>query len=119
MHHVILAKRSSGGFYRVDFIKDDSCLRVRCNCSLGAVGQICRHKRALIAGNSRMLHDAAQSALLREILAWPETRLLAGHAGEYEKKLEVLERKKVEIEDAEQLIKRRYASDCLDGIHEL
>ena len=117
MNHVIFAKRSAGGSYQVEFLKDANWVRVRCNCSAGSIGQICRHKRALIAGNPRMLHDPSQGKLLDEILSWTQMKLLAERAAKYEEELEAIDRKKNEIENEEQLIRRRYASDCLDGIH--
>ena len=119
MNHVILVRRSAGGFYQAEFIKDAGRVRVRCNCSAGSIGQICRHKRALIAGKTRILHDAGQARLLEEILAWPEMQALAERAAEYESDLEAIEHKKQELDKEEQLIWRRYSSDCLDGIHEL
>ena len=60
MNHVILVKRSSGGAYYVEFIKDKGRLRVRCNCALGSIGQICRHKRSLIHGNTKVLYQDSQ-----------------------------------------------------------
>jgi len=117
MNNILLVKRNAGGSYRVEFIKDSGRVRVRCNCDSGSVGQICRHQRWLIAGKTRVLSDPGQAALLGEILAWPEMQLLAARAAEYEKELAVVADKKTEIEQEEQVIKRRFSSDCLDGIH--
>jgi len=118
MNHVILVKRNAGGSYNVEFIKEKGRLRVRCNCAAGSVGQICRHKRALIAGNARTLFQPGQAKLLNEILAWPEMRILAARAQNYEQELSELELKMSDLQKQQQLIKHRFASDCLDGIHD-
>jgi len=117
MNHIILVKRNAGGSYRVEFIKEKDRLRVRCNCSAGSIGQICRHKRAMIQGNAKMLHKATQEKLLEEILAWPEMQVLAARAKEYEKELAAVELKINELAKEEQVIKHRFARDCLDGVH--
>ena len=118
MNHVILVKRSTGGSYHVEFIHDKGRVRVRCNCSAGSIGQICRHKRAMILGNTKMLYQEGQDKLLKEILAWPEMRLLAKRAREYERELAEVEFKIKALSKEEQIIKHRFASDCLDGIHD-
>ncbi|MGB8353275.1 MAG: hypothetical protein WCD79_05265 [Chthoniobacteraceae bacterium] len=119
MNHVILVKRSSGGSYHVEFIKDKGRLRVRCNCTLGSIGQICRHKRALIQGSTKVLYQSGQEKLLREILAWPEMRVLAARAKEYESEIAEIESQITVLSKEVQLIKNRFASDCLDGVHDV
>ena len=118
MNHVILVKRSSGGSYHVEFIKDKSRLRVRCNCSLGSIGQICRHKRALIQGSTKMLYQDTQDKLLQEILAWPEMRILSARAKKYEIEMAEIESQITALSKEVQVIKHRFASDCLDGVHD-
>jgi hypothetical protein len=117
MSHVIQVKRSNGGTYRVEFLKGTGRVRVRCNCLAGSIGQICRHKRGLISGNVKLLHDPDQVEILAEILRWPEMLALAQNAAEYEHDMEAIRRKKSQLEAQEQLIRSRYASDCLDGVH--
>lgn len=117
MSEIIQVKRNSGGAYRVEFLKDPGRVRVRCNCTAGSIGQICRHKRALIVGNASALYEPKQAQLLQEILAWPEMRRLTEHAKRYEKELAEIETRKNAILKEEQVVKQRYASDCLDGVH--
>jgi hypothetical protein len=118
MSNIILAKRRSGGAYRVEFVKDSGRIRIRCSCDAGSIGRLCRHKRALIIGNTRMLSDQDQTGELQQILAWPEMQVLGQRARKYEKELAEIESRKKLIEDEEQTLLLRYANDCLDGVHE-
>ncbi|MEO7300825.1 MAG: hypothetical protein ABI042_19845 [Verrucomicrobiota bacterium] len=88
MKAVLLAKSSTGEPYKVEFLSDESSVRIFCHCQAGVLQQMCKHKLALIKGDEKMLIDPNQSALLSEIQAWPQFVTLKTHACEYETKTE-------------------------------
>ena len=63
--------RSSDGqsSYVVGFWWDGEHLYVKCSCRAGIVGQGCRHKDAILAGDTSVLFEDAD---IREIAEWIE-----------------------------------------------
>src|ERR1041385_5790907 len=80
----LLARSSEGGSYVVEFTEIDGTLRVICHCQAGTLQQMCKHKLALLKGDSGMLHDQSQTAELSRILSSPEYAALKPRLDRYE-----------------------------------
>src|SRR6266446_2278697 len=115
MKTTLLAKSSSGEPYKVEFMTDETCVRVFCHCQAGVLQQMCKHKLALIKGDTKMPFDSKQEMLLSEVLAWPQFSDLKVRTGEYEKKLKEIEFAKVELAKAEKIIKAEFARGVTHG----
>jgi hypothetical protein len=51
MKATLLAKSSSGESYKVEFLAENSDVRIFCHCQAGVLHRMCKHKQALIDGN--------------------------------------------------------------------
>jgi uncharacterized Zn finger protein len=60
MKLLLLSKSSAGEPYRVDVDADQSGIRMFCHCPAGSLNQVCKHKLALVKGDSTMLADPEQ-----------------------------------------------------------
>lgn len=63
---------SEGDVYRVSFLRGDGGVKVQCTCRAGLMGQFCRHRLALLAGDRSAMLDNGLGKVLDEALAWPE-----------------------------------------------
>lgn len=54
--------------YTVDFIQRNELLKVSCNCIAGQLGQMCKHKDALLRGDVSMLVDPSDEANMAQAL---------------------------------------------------
>jgi len=78
MKYEFNAKSSGDEPYQVTFIFDNGTLAITCSCKAGIFGKLCKHKTALVTGDSSMLADPEQSESLKELLnqipatAYPE-----------------------------------------------
>jgi len=64
------AKSSSGDHYKVEF-EISEVIKVRCNCSAGKFGKLCKHKTGLLSGDRNFLYDTMEESkfnLLIEIV---------------------------------------------------
>lgn len=105
MKATLLAKSSHGEPYRVEFITDDSSLRIFCHCKAGVLHWMCKHKKAFIEGDIEMLFDPNQAALLSEIHSWPQFKHLQKHFQLLAKQLAEIEKAKSELDKKEKQIK--------------
>jgi hypothetical protein len=88
----LLARSSSGSNpYKVEFMADGSSVRVYCHCQAGAKRWMCKHKLALILGDSNMLFDSRQNELLSRIQSWPQYIDLKTRTDEFQNKLRDIE----------------------------
>jgi hypothetical protein len=84
----LLAKSSSSTTpYKIEFIADGPSVRVYCHCKAGVQRWMCKHKLALILGDSTMLFDPGQTELLSQIQSWPQYSDLKKRTDEFENKL--------------------------------
>jgi hypothetical protein len=72
MEIILLAKSSSGDSYPVHFRAAATGVTAFCTCQAGVNRMLCKHVRALIEGDQRMLYDPAQAAHLSEVARWCE-----------------------------------------------
>ena len=78
MKYEFLAKSSGEEPYQVVFIFDEEKLSITCNCKAGVFGKFCKHKLALLTGDTNMLSEPEQLESLKEVLnqipatAYPE-----------------------------------------------
>ena len=115
MKATLLAKSSSGDSYDVEFAVDGECVLVFCHCQAGVLQQMCKHKLALIAGDTKMLLDAAQAPLLAEIRAWPQFARLQARVTRYARELAEIEAAKAEIAKREKITKAQMGRDLTHG----
>lgn len=115
MKATLLAKSSSGDSYKVEFSVEGECVRVFCHCQAGVLQQMCKHKLALINGDTKMLFDAAQASLLTEIRAWPQFARLQARIARYERELGKIETAKAELAKQERAIKTQMGRDLTHG----
>ncbi len=84
----VLAKSSSRKSpYKVEFMSDGPSVRVYCPCKAGVQQWMCKHKLALILGDSSMLFDPRQTELLSQIQSWPQYSDLKKRTTEFQNKL--------------------------------
>ena len=100
MKATLLAKSSHGEPYKVEFSAADSGLRIFCHCQAGVLHRMCKHKQAFIDGDTEMLFDPTQVALLSEIHSWPQFKNLQKH-------LEVFSQKLADIEKSISVLDRK------------
>jgi hypothetical protein len=115
MKVTLLAKSSSGGSYNVEFVSDGECVRVFCHCQAGLLHQMCKHKLALILGDTKMLFDAAQAPVLAEVRGWPQFARLAAHITRYAHELAEIEAAKAELGKREKAVKAQIGRDLTRG----
>jgi hypothetical protein len=94
----LLAKSSSGGRpYKVEFLANGPSVMVQCHCLAGRRKWMCKHKLALITGDSNMLFDPSQAEHLSRIQSWPQYSDLKNRMEVYFKRLREID----EAADAE------------------
>ena len=67
MKITINALNNSGSPCNVDFIYENSILKVHCPCKAGKLGQLCKHMIGLIDGDESILADSAELPLLLQV----------------------------------------------------
>jgi hypothetical protein len=115
MKTVLLAKSSSGEPYNVEFVADETSVRVFCHCQAGVLQRMCKHKLAFLKGDTKMLFDPKQATLLLGILSWPQFTSLKVRLDEYEKKLRQVEIAKEDLTKEEAEIKAEFARGLTFG----
>jgi hypothetical protein len=105
----VLAKSSEGGSYPVEFTVLGEAVRVFCHCQAGMNQMVCKHKIALIKGDTRMLFDAAQAAALAQARAWPQFASTQKRLAEYELALAEIDRDFEKVKARERAIKKEMA----------
>jgi len=115
MKATLLAKSSHGEPYKVEFLAEDSALRIFCHCQAGVLHRMCKHKQAFIDGNAEMLFDPNQATLLSEIRSWPQLKNLQKHIQLYGKQLAEIEKAKGELDKKEKQIKTAFGKGLSFG----
>jgi hypothetical protein len=115
MKLTIMAASSSGGGYPVDFSDESGAMRVFCHCQAGMLQQICKHKLALLKGDSRMLHDSSQEELLRSVLGSSSYPALKQAFDEYERAISNIEIEMNAIKQREKALKSGFAYELTHG----
>jgi hypothetical protein len=111
----VLAKSSEAGSYLVEFSILGDMVRVFCNCQAGLNHMVCKHKIALIKGETKMLFDAAQSATLDKIRSWPQFAFTQKRLAEYEVALMEIDRQFERVKSRERSIKKEMATFLMNG----
>jgi hypothetical protein len=69
MEITILVKSSSQTEPRSVLVRqDDSGLTIACDCPAGERGRICKHKRAMMSADDRMLYDEGQKENFKQVI---------------------------------------------------
>jgi hypothetical protein len=115
MKVTVQALSSSGGSYPVEFSDDDGVLRVFCHCQAGVSQQMCRHKLALLRGDSKMLYEPSEEKLLKQILSSKAYPALKQRLDVYEQELASVERETAKLKEREKSIKSGFAYELMHG----
>jgi hypothetical protein len=115
MKVTILAVSSSGGSYPVEFSDESGGMRVFCHCQAGMLQQMCKHKLALLKGDLRMLHDATQEKLLRQVLASPAYPAMEQSLYAYERAVSDVEKDMTKLKHREKMLKTDFAYELTHG----
>lgn len=115
MKVTILAFSSSGGSYPVEFSDDSGILRVFCHCQAGTMQQMCKHKLALLKGDSKMLYDPTQEKLLQDVLTSKAYPTLKRSLDTYETELAEIEREMAKLKEREKKLKTEFAYGLTHG----
>jgi len=88
---IFKVKGSSADAYELTFIKDDDSLTALCTCPAGQFGGLCKHRVAIIDGNSKSV-CSGNADQVTKIVDWVvgtdvETALSELRAGEKNKEL--------------------------------
>jgi hypothetical protein len=76
---------------------------------------MCKHKLALIKGDTGMLYDPKQTAALSEIREWPQFGELLARMDDYERDLNRITTTKTELVKQEKETKARFAYGLTHG----
>jgi len=93
MKYKFLAKSSGGEPYQVIFICEENKLTVTCNCKAGIFNKSCKHKLALLQGDTSMLQNANSEVELGELQK-------AVSSSSYPELLEQIHHAKVAVDEA-------------------
>ena len=115
MKATLFARSSSGDSYSVEFAVDGEWVRVFCHCKAGVLQWMCKHKLALITGDTKMLFDATQAPMLAEIRAWPQFARLRSRITRYARELAEIEADKAELVKREKTIKAQMGRELAHG----
>ena len=70
--------------YLVVFVWNNETLTVSCDCPAGEVGQLCKHKLALLQNDASMLYDAEQRDDLDRAFQWVQSTSFSSLLNELE-----------------------------------
>ena len=115
MKTTLLAKSSSGEHYKVEFAAEGNPVRVFCHCQAGILHRMCKHKLALIKGDTKMLFEPSQAALLSEIHSWSQFAHLKTQLENYETRLKEVEAAANELAKKAAAIKTEFARGLTFG----
>lgn len=89
-------KSSEGEAYQVFFLRHEEIIYLACTCKAGAFAKLCRHKLAVLRGDSKALQDPDQKELLLQVqshLAGTEVITLSQELQGLEESLDLLQQK--------------------------
>lgn len=115
MKTTFLVRGSSDVPHQVEFSSEGADLRVFCHCQAGVLQQMCKHKLALIKGDTNLLFDQAQRAALSELRASSQFKTLMQKTEDYEKQLAEIESAKNDLTKKEKKLKASFARGLLFG----
>ena len=83
---IILKARSSSRPepYLVVFLWNNKTISVSCDCPAGELGQLCKHKLALLQNDASMLYDADQNDDLNKAFKWVQSTSFSSLLNELE-----------------------------------
>ena len=115
MKVTIQALSSSGGSYSIDFSDDNGVLRVFCHCPAGELQQMCKHKLALLKGDTKMLFEPSDEKLLKQVLSSKTCAALKQRLAGYETELAAVEREIAKLKEREKKLKSDLAYELTYG----
>jgi hypothetical protein len=115
MKVTIQALSSSGGSYAIDFLDDGGVLRVFCHCPAGELQQMCKHKLALLKGETKLLYQPSDETVLKQILSSRAYPALKERLDAYEAELMIVEREMAKLKDREKKLKTGLAYELTHG----
>jgi uncharacterized Zn finger protein len=115
MRVTIRALSSSGGSYSIDFSDDGGVLRVFCHCPAGELQQVCKHKLALLKGDTKMLYEPTDEKLLKEVLSSKAYPVLKQRLDAYQAELGGVQRDMAKLKEREKKLKADFAYELTHG----
>ncbi len=115
MKVTIQALSSSGSSYSIDFSDDGGVLRAFCHCPAGELQQMCKHKLALLKGDTKMLYEPSDEKLLKQVLSSKAYPALKQRLGTYETELMAIEREMAKLKEREKKLKTDLAYELTHG----
>ncbi|MCF8025826.1 MAG: hypothetical protein K9K82_10115 [Desulfobacteraceae bacterium] len=67
MKEIFQIEGSIGDSYKIEYIKENGQVIIKCNCPAGKFGKFCKHKMRFIQGDTEILADEDQDERLSEI----------------------------------------------------
>lgn len=113
----VLVKSDSGEPHSVDLVFDNKIgISVHCSCQAGAEGQFCKHKTAVISGDSSLLFDSSQNSSWTEIKQIFQQSNLYDAYNDYLKQLHEIETEEDRVKKEKKNLKAQFAQKLRDGI---
>jgi hypothetical protein len=110
MHISVKTKSSDPGkYYVVDFIKKNGLLRVACSCRAGELGQMCKHKAALLRGDASMLFDPGDDVDLLQAWQAVNETVIPTKLAELDRSLAKIEKEKKRLSADSKGLKKEFA----------
>lgn len=110
MHITVKAKSSEPGkHYQVEFIKRNDLLKVACSCRAGELGQMCKHKDALLRGDVSILADQGDEVELLQALQAVNETLIPSKLAELDRGLAAVEKEKKRLAAEAKGLKKDFA----------
>jgi uncharacterized Zn finger protein len=106
MHTILALQGSENETYQVLFLHQDNVTYLACTCTAGAFGKLCRHKLAVLRGDSAALRDQGQQELLQQIqtcLAQSPLAALSQQLYGVQERLDLLDREAKSLKTAIEL----------------
>jgi hypothetical protein len=116
VHIHLLANSSSSDPYSVAFEVTPQGITAVCTCQAGMNRQLCKHLRAFISGDARMLFDPSQAPALQEVTRWCQAAGIPALFDEMDRELEKIAVAKKELDRQVGEIKRRLVLSLHAGV---
>lgn len=113
----ILVKSDSGEPHTINFVFDNKTgVNISCSCRQGTAEQVCKHKTAVMNGDTTLLFDTSQNS------SWTEIKDLFNKSNvfdayhSYLRQLQELDRKEDEVKSKKKQLKESFAQKVRKGI---
>lgn len=95
-----IVKGSEGRTYQIEFKRREQGVTATCRCKAGIMGNFCKHRIAILAGDFAGLLNKEDETRARQILDWPEIKKVmqeAEHLLRIQAEIEKLKKEEAKI----------------------